>query len=57
VRRYTLEAPLAGLPGAFRACSVAVGGRRLERSAWSQERGVLTATFSMRHAAVVVNGC
>jgi alpha-glucosidase (family GH31 glycosyl hydrolase) len=56
-RRYTLEASLAGLPGDFKACSVAVGGRRLPRSAWSQERGVLTATFSARRAALVVSGC
>jgi alpha-glucosidase (family GH31 glycosyl hydrolase) len=42
-RRYDLQAALG-----FRPCAVAVGGRRLRRSAWSFADGVLRATFRVR---------
>ena len=60
-RRYTLEASTTGLRaasgGRFRTCAVSIAGRRLPRSAWRQEGGVLSATFRARHATLVARGC
>jgi len=60
-RRYSLEASTAGLRGArggaFRACSIAVGGHALPRSAWRQVGSVLRATLGARRATVVVRTC
>jgi alpha-glucosidase (family GH31 glycosyl hydrolase) len=62
-RRYTVEASTAGLHrrdgrGAFRACSIIVGGRSLPRSAWNQRRpGVLVAVFSARRTVMVARSC
>jgi len=60
-RRYGLEASTAGLRaargGAFRACSIAVGGRVLPRSAWHQDGSVVRATLPARRATVVVRAC
>jgi alpha-glucosidase (family GH31 glycosyl hydrolase) len=49
-RRYTLEA-------AFRACSVALDGRPLRRSAWGNRAGVLTASFTARRGTLSIRGC
>jgi alpha-glucosidase (family GH31 glycosyl hydrolase) len=63
-RRYKVEASTVGLhpldgPGAFRACSVSVGGRSLPRSAWDQRHPgrVLVAAFSARRTVMVVRSC
>ena len=62
-RRYTVEASTTGIHprdgrGAFRACSITVGGRPLPRSAWNQRPpGVLVAVFSAGRTVMVVRGC
>jgi alpha-D-xyloside xylohydrolase len=51
-RRYRVEAATTA-----RACSLALDGRPLPRSAWSQARGVLSASFTARRATLAVRAC
>ncbi len=59
LRAYAIEAALGTLERPLRPCAVAVGGRRLPRTAWSYDAAttVLRTTVALRRGAVAVAGC